>query len=46
LIWLRVRAGNRGARRFYRACGFAPVGRFRGYYDDPREDAVLMVFNA
>jgi [ribosomal protein S18]-alanine N-acetyltransferase len=45
LVWLRVRAGNRGARRFYRACGFRPTGRFRGYYDQPREDAVLMVFD-
>jgi ribosomal-protein-alanine acetyltransferase len=42
LVWLRVRAGNRGARAFYRRCGFTAVGRFRDYYDDPREDAVLM----
>ena len=42
LVWLRVRAGNRGARAFYRRCGFEVVGRFRGYYADPREDAVLM----
>jgi ribosomal-protein-alanine N-acetyltransferase len=42
LVWLRVRAGNRGARAFYRSCGFRPVGRFRGYYTAPREDAVLM----
>ena len=42
IVWLRVRAGNRGARAFYRACGFRVVGRFRGYYADPGEDAVLM----
>jgi ribosomal-protein-alanine acetyltransferase len=42
LVWLRVRAGNRGARAFYRDCGFRPVGRFRAYYTAPREDAVLM----
>jgi [ribosomal protein S18]-alanine N-acetyltransferase len=42
LVWLRVRARNRGARAFYRRCGFTAVGRFRNYYDDPREDAVLM----
>jgi ribosomal-protein-alanine acetyltransferase len=42
LVWLRVRAGNRGARAFYRRCGFRPVGRFRDYYTAPREDAVLM----
>jgi ribosomal-protein-alanine acetyltransferase len=43
LIWLRVRARNRGARAFYRRCGFTGAGRFPDYYDDPREDAVLMV---
>ena len=42
LLWLRVRASNRGARAFYRRCGFGAIGRFRGYYDEPREDAVLM----
>ena len=42
LVWLRVRAGNRGARVFYGRCGFVPVGRFRAYYDDPRDDAILM----
>ena len=42
LLWLRVRASNRGARAFYRRCGFQMVGRFRGYYDDQREDAILM----
>jgi ribosomal-protein-alanine N-acetyltransferase len=42
LLWLRVRASNRGARAFYRRVGFETVGRFRGYYDHPREDAVLM----
>ncbi|MGH7263518.1 MAG: ribosomal protein S18-alanine N-acetyltransferase [Candidatus Rokuibacteriota bacterium] len=44
LVWLRVRAGNRAAQAFYRRCGFHPVGRFRGYYDGPREDAILMRF--
>ncbi|HEV8672462.1 MAG TPA: ribosomal protein S18-alanine N-acetyltransferase [Methylomirabilota bacterium] len=42
LVWLRVRASNRAARTFYRRCGFVVAGRFRGYYDDPRDDAVLM----
>jgi [ribosomal protein S18]-alanine N-acetyltransferase len=42
LVWLRVRARNRSARAFYRRCGFTAVGRFRDYYDEPREDAVLM----
>lgn len=42
LLWLRVRARNRGARAFYRRCGFLAAGRFRGYYDDPQDDAILM----
>jgi ribosomal-protein-alanine N-acetyltransferase len=42
IVWLRVRAGNDVARAFYRRSGFRSVGRFRDYYDDPREDAVLM----
>ena len=46
LVWLRVRAGNRTARAFYRRCGFEMVGRFRGYYADPREDAVLMALGS
>jgi ribosomal protein S18 acetylase RimI-like enzyme len=42
LLWLRVRASNRPARAFYRRAGFRPVGRFDGYYEAPREPAVLM----
>jgi ribosomal-protein-alanine acetyltransferase len=45
LLWLRVRASNRAARAFYRRVGFRPVGRFRGYYRTPREDAVLMALS-
>ena len=44
-LWLRVRASNRGARVFYRRCGFRAVGRFRGYYDAPPEDAILMALS-
>jgi len=42
LLWLRVRASNRGARRFYRFLGFEERGRFAGYYLDPDEPAVIM----
>lgn len=42
LLWLRVRASNRGARRFYRRMGFEERGRFLGYYLDPDEPAVIM----
>jgi ribosomal-protein-alanine acetyltransferase len=42
LLWLRVRASNRGARKFYRLMGFRERGRFQGYYEDPDEPAVIM----
>lgn len=42
LLWLRVRASNRGARRFYRLLGFTERGRFAGYYLDPEEAAIIM----
>ena len=41
-IDLEVRAGSTGAQTMYRELGFAEVGRRRGYYDAPVEDAVLM----
>ena len=41
-VFLEVRVSNAAARRLYEANGFAEVGRRRGYYDDPVEDAVLM----
>ncbi|GEM_PF-325696 len=42
LLWLRVRASNRSARRFYRAMGFQQRGKFDAYYRDPDESAILM----
>lgn len=42
LLWLRVRASNRTARRFYRRLGFRQRGRFDGYYQDPDEPAIIM----
>lgn len=41
-LTLEVRAGNAAARSLYAGCGFAEVGLRRGYYDSPKEDAVLM----
>ncbi len=40
--FLDVRESNAPARALYDACGFCEVGRRRGYYTAPREDAVLM----
>jgi ribosomal-protein-alanine acetyltransferase len=45
LLWLRVRASNRGARRFYQRLGFLQRGRFDGYYQDPDEPAILMAMD-
>lgn len=45
LLWLRVRASNRSARRFYRIMGFEERGKFAGYYRDPDEPAILMALD-
>lgn len=39
---LEVRAGNHGARAFYRRHGFGDTGLRPGYYADNGEDAVIM----
>ena len=41
-VTLEVRASNAPAIVLYENLGFAPVGRRKGYYDAPKEDAVLM----
>jgi len=45
MLWLRVRASNVSAQRFYRAVGFQECGRFNGYYLDPVEPAILMAMD-
>ncbi len=42
LITLEVRAGNHIAQGLYRAYGFRVVGRRPHYYNDNREDALIM----
>jgi ribosomal-protein-alanine N-acetyltransferase len=39
---LEVRAGSVGAIGLYEGLGFVGVGTRRGYYREPREDALLM----
>ncbi len=39
---LEVRAGNHAAQALYRAHGFVVTGERRGYYKEPREDALVM----
>jgi [ribosomal protein S18]-alanine N-acetyltransferase len=40
--YLEVRESNRAARTLYEASGFRTVGRRRGYYRQPVEDALLL----
>lgn len=41
-IMLDVREQNSAARAFYKKCGFTVDGIRRGFYENPKEDAVLM----
>ena len=41
-VWLEVRVSNNAARRLYESRGFAPIGRRRGYYRTPVEDALVL----
>lgn len=43
-IYLEVRAGNRGAVHLYQKAGFVENGLRKNYYEDPVEDAVLMMY--
>ncbi len=39
---LEVRAANQPALALYRKTGFVQIGRRRGYYSDPSDDAIVM----
>ena len=41
-VLLEVRAGNRPALGLYATLGFEPIGRRRGYYRTPPEDALVL----
>ena len=41
-LTLEVRPSNEPAIQLYYKHGFAQVGRRRGYYQDPKEDAIIM----
>lgn len=45
VIYLEVRASNGPAIALYEKHGFREVGRRRGYYEKPREDAILMTLD-
>lgn len=40
--FLEVRAANAPAQALYSRCGFKIIGRRKGYYTDPAEDAFIM----
>ena len=42
-IYLEVRASNLPAQRFYCSAGFGQHSRRKDYYNDPREDALVLV---
>jgi ribosomal-protein-alanine N-acetyltransferase len=41
-LYLKVRASNAGARKFYEHLGFKVEGIRKKYYDIPEEDALVM----
>lgn len=41
-LLLEVRRSNVPAQNLYRGLGFSPIGVRRGYYEDTREDALVM----
>ena len=42
-VCLEVRASNTAARALYEALDFQAVSVRKNYYNDPREDAVIMI---
>ena len=44
-VYLEVRVSNEKARHLYERNGFRSVGLRKGYYDAPKEDAVLMALD-
>ena len=41
-VTLEVREHNTPAKQLYKKQGFIPVGKRKDYYEQPKEDAVLM----
>jgi [ribosomal protein S18]-alanine N-acetyltransferase len=41
-VWLEVRISNEPARKLYESRGFDAIGRRRGYYRTPVEDALVL----
>ena len=45
-IVLEVRVSNAPAIRFYEKCGFKEIGIRKGFYDFPKEDGSIMVWES
>lgn len=43
-FFLEVRKGNNAGRALYTSLGFTECGVRKGFYDNPKEDAVLMMW--
>ena len=43
MIGLEVRAGNEPAKKLYSGLGFKEVGRRKNFYEQPTEDACVMI---
>lgn len=41
-VWLEVRMSNEPAKRLYRSRAFEAIGRRKGYYRAPVEDALVL----
>jgi ribosomal-protein-alanine N-acetyltransferase len=41
-VFLEVRESNSAARAFYAGLSFTQIGRRRGYYRNPEEDALVL----
>lgn len=41
-LYLEVRRSNAAGQAFYRRCGFEAAGLRKDYYQNPREDAIVM----
>ena len=44
-VFLEVRESNHAARNLYEKWAFSEVGRRKGYYQDPPEDALVLRFS-
>ncbi len=45
-FFLEVRKGNAAGRALYTSLGFVECGTRKGFYENPKEDAVLMMWEA